>query len=129
MPLSKDLSSEKKWFPTISPLFLYAFHAKWNSIIITYLVGISEKFRMTFNKHRNLVQFTSSNTLRQKLVHPKDKTHRHKQSNVVHAVQCKTKTAKICTLGKQNNPYIVNANGTTVKSYLNNHFQLSLSAL
>ena len=30
------------------------------------------------------VQFKPSNTLRQKLVHPKDKTPRHKQSNGVH---------------------------------------------
>ena len=34
------------------------------------------------------VHFKPTNTLRQKPVHPKDKTPRHKQSDVVYAVQC-----------------------------------------
>ena len=34
------------------------------------------------------VHFTPTNIVRQKLVHPKDKTPRHTQSNVVYAVQC-----------------------------------------
>ena len=35
------------------------------------------------------MQFKPSNKLRQKLIHPKDKTLRHKHSSVVSAIQCK----------------------------------------
>ena len=42
---------------------------------------------MIFDKHHIPVHFKPTNTLRQKLVHPKDKTPRHEQSNRVHAVQ------------------------------------------
>ena len=68
-------------------------------------MGISEKFRRIFNKHHILVHFTPSNTVRHKCVHPKDKTPRHKQSNVCYAVQC-NKDCKDLYIGKQNNPYI-----------------------
>ena len=34
------------------------------------------------------MQFKPSHTLRQRLVHPKDKTPRHKQSTVIYAIQC-----------------------------------------
>jgi hypothetical protein len=61
---------------------------KRHSISIPYLSGVSEKFRRILQKCDIPVQFKPSNTLRQKLVHPKDKTPRHKQSNVVYAVQC-----------------------------------------
>ena len=44
----------------------------------------------------------SINTLRQKLVHPKDRTQRYKQSNAVYVVQC-SQDGKDCALGKQNN--------------------------
>ena len=45
-------------------------------------------FRRIFNEHHILVHIKPTNTLRQKLVHPKDKTPRYRQSNVVYAVQC-----------------------------------------
>ena len=52
------------------------------------MAGVSEKLRRIFNTHQIPVHFKPSNTLRQKLVHPKDKIPREKQSNVVYAVQC-----------------------------------------
>ncbi|XP_047457867.1 uncharacterized protein LOC125018165, partial [Mugil cephalus] len=58
------------------------------NITIPYIAGVSEKLRRIFGKHRIPVYFKPGNTLRQKLVHPKDKTPRQKQSNVVYAVQC-----------------------------------------
>ena len=61
---------------------------KSNNIVIPYFVGTSEKLRRIFNKHHILVNFKPTNMVRQKLVHPYDKTSRHKQSNVVYAVQC-----------------------------------------
>ena len=48
----------------------------------------AEKFRRTFKKHKIQVNFKPGQTLRQRLVHPKDKTPRNKLSNVVCAVQC-----------------------------------------
>ena len=58
------------------------------NIVIPYIAGVSEKLKRIFGKHHIPVHFKPENTLRQKLVHPKDKTPRHKQSNVVYAVQC-----------------------------------------
>ena len=61
---------------------------KRNNIVIPYVSGVSEKLRRIFNKHSIPVYFKPGNTLRQRLVHPKDKTpHTHK-SNLVYAVQC-----------------------------------------
>ena len=60
---------------------------KRHSISIPYLSGVSGQFRRILQKHDIPVQFKPSNTLRQRLVHHKDKTPRHKQSNVVYAVQ------------------------------------------
>ena len=42
-----------------------------------------------FQKHKIQVNFKPGQTLRHRLVHSKDKTPRHKLSNVVYAVQCK----------------------------------------
>ncbi|TWW59893.1 hypothetical protein D4764_06G0014230 [Takifugu flavidus] len=58
---------------------------KRRSVSIPYLSGVSEKFRRILQKHDIPVHFKPSNTLRQRLVHPKDKTPRPKQSNVVYA--------------------------------------------
>ncbi len=55
--------------------------------MIPYVSGVSEKLRI-FNKHNIPVFFKPKNTLRQILVHPKDRTPKHKKSNLVYAVQC-----------------------------------------
>ena len=51
--------------------------------------GLSEKLRRIFGQFQIPASFKPTNTLRQKLVHPKDKTPKDKNSNVVYAVQCK----------------------------------------
>lgn len=61
---------------------------KRNHVVIPYLSGVSEKLRRIFNKHHILVLFKPSNTLGRKLVHPKDRTSKHKRSNLVDTVQC-----------------------------------------
>ena len=61
-----------------------------NNIVIPYVSGISEKIRRVFNKHHIPVYFKPSNTLRQKLVHPKDRTphtHTEKQPGVCCSMQ------------------------------------------
>ena len=52
------------------------------------------------NKHEILVHLKPTNTLRQKLVHPDDRTPRNIQRDVVYVVQC-IRTAQICTQTKQ----------------------------
>ena len=47
-----------------------------------------EKFRRLFKKHKTRVTFKLGQTLRQRIIHPKDKTRRHKLRNVAYAVQC-----------------------------------------
>ena len=61
---------------------------KRRPVVIPYVAGVSEQLRRVFSKHRVSVAFKPLNTLRQKLVHPKDRVPRHKQSNVVYAVKC-----------------------------------------
>ncbi|KAL3973539.1 TIMELESS-interacting protein [Sarotherodon galilaeus] len=61
---------------------------KRKPVVIPYVSGVSEQLRCIFSKHRVSVAFKPQNTLRQKLVHPKDRVPRHKQSNMVYAVKC-----------------------------------------
>ncbi len=50
--------------------------------------GLFGKKRRIFNSHQIPVSFKPTNTLRQKLVHPKDKPSKDKISNIVYAIQC-----------------------------------------
>ena len=50
------------------------------------IAAISEK--LIFSKHHIPVDFKPTGTLRQKRVHPEENTPRHKQSDIVYAVQC-----------------------------------------
>ncbi|XP_023255234.1 uncharacterized protein LOC111649770 [Seriola lalandi dorsalis] len=75
---------------------------KRRNIVIPYVSGVSEKLRRIFNKHQIPVCFKPSNTLRQKLVHPKDKTPHNQKSNLIYAVKCSEECNNLL-LGKQNN--------------------------
>ncbi|XP_072177261.1 uncharacterized protein [Diadema setosum] len=59
------------------------------NVTVPYVSGLSEKIRRIFSKHHIPVSFKPTNTLRQMLVHPKDKTPKDQQNNVVYAIQCK----------------------------------------
>ena len=61
---------------------------KRRNIVIPYVSGMSEKLRRIFNQHQIPVCFKPANTLRQKLVHPKDKVPHKQKNNLVYAVQC-----------------------------------------
>lgn len=60
-----------------------------NGIVIPCVAGVKETFRrIFFSKYNTPVHLKPKNTVKQKLVHPKDKTPWQKLSNVVYAVQC-----------------------------------------
>ena len=58
------------------------------NITIPYVSGLSEKLRRIFRDKGVPVSFKPKNTLRQALVHPKDKQPKDRQSNIVYAIQC-----------------------------------------
>ena len=60
------------------------------------------------------VYFKPPNTLKHKLVHPKDKVARHKQNNVVYAIQCEGGNCQDSYIGRLSNPSI-NASTNTVE--------------
>ena len=49
---------------------------------------LSEKIRRIYREYQLPVSFKPYNTLRQKLVHPKDKTPKDKQNNIVYGFRC-----------------------------------------
>ena len=65
-----------------------------------YVAGVSEKLQRVFRQHRVPVYHKPVNTLRQKLVHPKDKIPSHKQSNVVYSIRCKGEECKEQYIGE-----------------------------
>ena len=71
---------------------------------IPYISGLSEKVKRIYREHNLPVSFKPCNTLRQKLVHPKDKPPRHKQSNIVYGFQCKEDTCEETYIGETKQP-------------------------
>ena len=64
-------------------------------IVIPYMSGVSEKLRRNFSNLGFPVHFKPKNAFRQRLVHSKDKTPKHKLSGVVYAVQCSEECADL----------------------------------
>ena len=63
---------------------------KRKGISVPYVSGLSEKLKRIFKEHKVPVYFKPGNTIRQKLVHPKDKTPTQDQANVVYSIHCGT---------------------------------------
>ena len=55
---------------------------------IPYVSKLSEKIRRIYREYQLPVSFKPYNTLRQKLIHPKDKTPKDKQNNIVYGFRC-----------------------------------------
>ncbi|XP_061603008.1 uncharacterized protein LOC133464838 [Cololabis saira] len=72
-------------------------------VVVPYVAGLSEKFRRVFSKHNIPVYFKPKNTLRQRLVHPKDQIPKHQKSNLVYAVKC-TEECKELYIGETKQP-------------------------
>ena len=49
------------------------------------------------SKHHIPEHFKPTNTLRQRLIHPKDWTPKHNMSNIVYVVQCKEECSELYT--------------------------------
>ena len=62
--------------------------SQWKNLVIPYMAGVSVKIKRIFGKHHIPEFFKPTNRLRQRLIHPKDRTPKHKRSNVVYAIQC-----------------------------------------
>ena len=61
-------------------------HANKSNAVIPYVKGLSEKLRVVLNKHQISVAFKPHTTLRNILVHPKDKTAKLDKTGVVYKV-------------------------------------------
>ena len=75
---------------------------KCNNIVIPYVSRVSEELERIFNKHSIPVFFKSSNTLRQKSGHPKDRKPRHQKSKLVYSAQCSEECTDLY-IGELNN--------------------------
>ena len=58
------------------------------AIVIPYVKGVSEKLRAAFSRFNTPVYFKPTNTLRQQLVHPKDKLGKEKTVSPVYHIPC-----------------------------------------
>ncbi|XP_072025290.1 uncharacterized protein [Amphiura filiformis] len=58
-------------------------------VVLPYIEGLSEKLQRIFWKHRIATAMRPHNTLRNLLVHPKDKIESNKTCEVVYRVDCK----------------------------------------
>ena len=59
-------------------------------VVIPYVKGLSEAVTRVFRKHRITTAMRPYRTLRQLLVHPKDKTPKEKTCEVVYRIPCKS---------------------------------------
>ena len=71
---------------------------------IPYVSDLSEKIRRIYRKYKLPVSFKPGNTLRQRLVHPKDKVPKDKKNNVVYGIQCKSNGCQELYIGETKQP-------------------------
>ena len=67
---------------------------------IPYVSKLSEKIRRIYREYQLPVSFKPYNTLRQKLVHPKDKTPKDKQNNIVYGFRCQDNGCEETCIGE-----------------------------
>ena len=75
-----------------------------HNVTIPYVSDLSEKVRRIFRGYQIPVSFKPTNTLRQKLVHPKDKVPKDKQNNLVYGIQCTDNGCKDLYIGETKQP-------------------------
>ena len=75
-----------------------------SGVCIPYVKGLSEKVQRVFHKYKIPVYHKPVNTIRQKLVHPKDKRPKTKQNNLVYAINCQGENCEESYIGETKQP-------------------------
>ncbi|XP_072022071.1 uncharacterized protein [Amphiura filiformis] len=93
----KDQTSSKQSSTTASSTRKFG-------ITLPYVSDVSEKLKRIFGQHQIPVSLKPCNTLRQKLVHPKDEIPQRKQSNIVYAINCQDSDCENYYIGETKQP-------------------------
>ncbi len=96
--LNKDNQSKQPAVSTTSG------SGKSASVTIPYHGELSEKLKRIYKDHGVTTHFKPTNTLRQALVHPKDKQPKGRLSGVVYGVQCTDQDCKDSYIGETAQP-------------------------
>ncbi|KAI8490653.1 hypothetical protein Bbelb_314460 [Branchiostoma belcheri] len=76
------------------------------NITIPYVQGVSEKLRRIFQNFNIATNFKPHSTLRQRLVHPKDRPHKGTKANVIYRLKCEEPNCNNTYIGETSRPLI-----------------------
>ncbi|KAI8494200.1 hypothetical protein Bbelb_279600 [Branchiostoma belcheri] len=74
------------------------------NITIPYFQGVSEKLRRIFQNFNIATNFKPHSTLRQRLVHPKDRPHKGTKANVIYRLKCEEPNSNNTYIGETSRP-------------------------
>ncbi|KAI8493884.1 hypothetical protein Bbelb_282310 [Branchiostoma belcheri] len=74
------------------------------NITIPYVKGVSEKLRRIFQNFNIATNFKPHSTLRQRLVHPKDRPHKGTKANVIYRLKCEEPNCNNTYIGETSRP-------------------------
>ncbi|XP_078698417.1 uncharacterized protein LOC144925962 isoform X2 [Branchiostoma floridae x Branchiostoma belcheri] len=74
------------------------------NITILYVQGVSEKLRRIFQNFNIATNFKPHSTLRQRLVHPKDRPHKGTKANVIYRLKCEEPNCNNTYIGETSRP-------------------------
>ncbi|KAI8519621.1 hypothetical protein Bbelb_028780 [Branchiostoma belcheri] len=74
------------------------------NITIPYVQGVSEKLRRIFQNFNIATNFKPHSTLRQRLVHPKDRPHKGTKANVIYRLKCEEPNCNNTYIGETSRP-------------------------
>ena len=74
------------------------------SVVVPYVAGVSEKVRRVLGDFGITTHFKPHNTLRQSLVHPKDKIPKDRKPDVVYGIKCTENTCDQFYIGETSQP-------------------------
>ncbi|KAI8506615.1 hypothetical protein Bbelb_160420 [Branchiostoma belcheri] len=74
------------------------------NITIPYVQGVSEKLRRIFQNFNIATNFKPHSTLRQRLVHPKDRSHKGTKANVIYRLKCEEPNCNNTYIGETSRP-------------------------
>ncbi|KAI8501991.1 hypothetical protein Bbelb_204030 [Branchiostoma belcheri] len=74
------------------------------NITIPYVQGVSEKLRRIFQNFNIATYFKPHSTLRQRLVHPKDRPHKGTKANVIYRLKCEEPNCNNTYIGETSRP-------------------------